>query len=358
MNTKIRIFLGLLLLLLAVSPSYGDKEEKAKDNTIRHIRSEEEFRDIINKAGNRLLVFDLYADWCKPCKMLSPILEKIASEQREKADFYKINIDENENLATQFDVTGIPYVVFMKNGSTVNSIIGLRPKDTYVQIINKLFEPEDKQTKEKPDGKLVKGVRIIHIEPKAVPQDIRVYRGEKVQLIITNRNYSFAVQIPEFKISRRARKGKDLALTFKAAKVGAFPLFTNRNRLGNDRKKLATIIVMQYKPSEQNVVYEEISVKKAKELIGNKGILILDVRTSKEYHAGHLEGAKLIPVQQLLERISEIEDHKNRDVLVYCRSGNRSTAAAEILINNGFKKIYNMQNGIKGWTKKGFDTVK
>jgi rhodanese-related sulfurtransferase len=55
----------------------------------------------------------------------------------------------------------------------------------------------------------------------------------------------------------------------------------------------------------------------------------------------------------LESRWREIEAHKDRDVLVYCRSGNRSTVASEILVRHGFKRLYNLRRGIKGWRKAG-----
>ena len=79
------------------------------------------------------------------------------------------------------------------------------------------------------------------------------------------------------------------------------------------------------------------------QMTGAQYLLILDVRTPQEYYNGHLEGAKLIPLQQLLERLSEIQDYWDREILVYCRSGNRSTVAGELLIQKGFKKIYNLR---------------
>jgi rhodanese-related sulfurtransferase len=82
--------------------------------------------------------------------------------------------------------------------------------------------------------------------------------------------------------------------------------------------------------------------------------LLLDVRTQEEYDAGHIEGSTLIPVDELGNRISEIEDYKDKTVLVYCRSGNRSVTASNILISNGFNKVHNLLGGIGAWnTYKG-----
>ncbi len=77
--------------------------------------------------------------------------------------------------------------------------------------------------------------------------------------------------------------------------------------------------------------------------------LLLDVRTQAEYDEGHIEGSTLIPVDELEGRISEIEQYENKTVLVYCRSGNRSLTASNILIENGFTKVHNLLGGIGAW---------
>ncbi len=81
---------------------------------------------------------------------------------------------------------------------------------------------------------------------------------------------------------------------------------------------------------------------------------LLDVRTEEEYNQGHIEGANLIPVQELENRLDEIP--RDRQIIVYCRSGNRSRTAANILLENGFGMVYDM-GGINDWQSKGFPVV-
>ena len=128
------------LLLFAVS-TCGNSQTSETDSAtgktvVGAIQNEKEFKTIIESSGERLLVFDFYADWCAPCKQLSPLLEEIAKENRDKASFYKINIDEQKLLAQSFRVTGIPLVVFVINKTAVHTLPGLRSKDTYVKLIN------------------------------------------------------------------------------------------------------------------------------------------------------------------------------------------------------------------------------
>lgn len=86
--------------------------------------------------------------------------------------------------------------------------------------------------------------------------------------------------------------------------------------------------------------------------------LLLDVRTLAEHTEAHIANDLLIPVQELGNRIDEIAGYKNKPVYLYCRSGNRSRTAAEILIKAGFTEIYDLAGGIGGWVAVGLPTVK
>jgi rhodanese-related sulfurtransferase len=93
--------------------------------------------------------------------------------------------------------------------------------------------------------------------------------------------------------------------------------------------------------------YQDVSTEEAKELIDNQEVVVLDVRTTEEFQAGHIPNATLLPLQELEQRLSELI--KDESYLVVCRSGNRSAQASEILTNNGFKNIYNMTGGMGSW---------
>lgn len=88
-------------------------------------------------------------------------------------------------------------------------------------------------------------------------------------------------------------------------------------------------------------------------MIDRSEVFILDVRTQEEYDAGHIKGSTLIPLQVLDKRLGEIP--KDRKILVYCRTGHRSTQASEILVNNGFAQVYNMKGGIVEWINAGYE---
>ena len=82
--------------------------------------------------------------------------------------------------------------------------------------------------------------------------------------------------------------------------------------------------------------------------------IILDVRTGPEFHEGHLKRALHIPVTELASRLGELAGEKERQLLVYCRSGGRSSAACGILAQNGFSRIVNLHGGIESWRGSGY----
>jgi hypothetical protein len=101
-----------------------------------------------------------------------------------------------------------------------------------------------------------------------------------------------------------------------------------------------------------------ISVQNVMGLLKENDLLILDVRSTEEFSAGHLKGSKNIPVQSLSLKIASILDWKDKKVLVYCHSGGRSMAASQMLKKSGFTKIYNMTGGVSAWVGAGNKLVK
>ncbi len=84
--------------------------------------------------------------------------------------------------------------------------------------------------------------------------------------------------------------------------------------------------------------------------------VFIDVRTPEEYAAGHIPGAKLIPLDELEQRLAEVP--RDRQVYLYCRSGHRSAKAAEILAKHGFTNIENVQGGMLAWQQAGYPVKK
>ena len=94
------------------------------------------FDQEVIKSAVPVLV-DFWAEWCGPCKMLSPVLDELAGEYTGKAKIGKLNIDEHQALANQFRITSIPTVLLFKNGQPAEQIVGLRSKSHYKAALDK-----------------------------------------------------------------------------------------------------------------------------------------------------------------------------------------------------------------------------
>ena len=81
------------------------------------------------------VVVDFYADWCAPCQMLGPIMEKIADEFKDKIELVKVNTDNNPSTSNKYGISGIPAVKMFKDGEVAGNIIGAYPKDMIKQKI-------------------------------------------------------------------------------------------------------------------------------------------------------------------------------------------------------------------------------
>ncbi len=120
---------------------------------------------------------------------------------------------------------------------------------------------------------------------------------------------------------------------------------------------VAVILAVKFLPgqtADSTAIPATISVKDAAERF-EAGAFLLDVREQSEWDAGHVEGAVLIPLGQLESRISEIP--ADQDVLIICRSGNRSGQARDILRAAGLKRTTSISGGINAWISAGLPVV-
>ena len=89
--------------------------------------------------SDKLVLIDFYADWCGPCKMMSPIIDEIAEEVGDKIKVGKINVDENQELAMEYEVMSIPTIIILQNGEVKNSFVGVRENKEIISCLEKMI---------------------------------------------------------------------------------------------------------------------------------------------------------------------------------------------------------------------------
>jgi len=89
--------------------------------------------------GDKPCIVDFYADWCKPCKMIAPIMEELAADYEGQIDIYKVNTDQEKELANVFGINSIPYVMFIPAQGQPTVQRGALPKEEYERIIKEFL---------------------------------------------------------------------------------------------------------------------------------------------------------------------------------------------------------------------------
>ncbi len=116
-------------------------------NELLHIVGTEQFQtEVLDFDG--VVVVDFYADWCGPCRMLWPVMEALSQDNANKpVKIVKVNVDENQELSSQFEVQGIPAVFIINKWQTVANFVGVQPQSMYQEKINEYLSESDWELK-------------------------------------------------------------------------------------------------------------------------------------------------------------------------------------------------------------------
>jgi putative thioredoxin len=97
--------------------------------------------DVIDRSHEKAVVVDFWADWCGPCHMLAPVLEQAVEKHGDRIDLVKVDVEENQELASRFGVQGIPAVKAFKKGNVVNEFVGAQPPVAVDAFLDTLLQP-------------------------------------------------------------------------------------------------------------------------------------------------------------------------------------------------------------------------
>jgi len=104
--------------------------------------------------------------------------------------------------------------------------------------------------------------------------------------------------------------------------------------------------------------YGEIIPSEAVMIMNRDDAVLVDVREANEISQGKIKGAKHIPLGSFKQRINELDEHKGKKVIIYCRSGNRSGQASDTLCKQGFEQVFNLKGGVMAWQSDNLPLVK
>jgi thioredoxin 1 len=144
-NWRRGAFFGALIGLLFYLSSGGSANSTAMNQStanVTHI-TDAEFDKEVTQAALPVVV-DFYATWCGPCRQLAPIMDSLADQYAGKIKFVKVNVDKSPKLAQQFQVEGIPMLVFLQNGKMAGTSVGLITKEDLILRLDMLLQTNAK----------------------------------------------------------------------------------------------------------------------------------------------------------------------------------------------------------------------
>jgi thioredoxin 1 len=118
------------------APKSG-KEYMAERNNVGKVTDADFETEVIVASKSQPVMVDFWADWCRPCHMLSPTVDQIATEHSGKLKVVKMNVDENLNYPGRFNIRGIPTLLIFKDGQVADQIVGVVPKEQIEKVLER-----------------------------------------------------------------------------------------------------------------------------------------------------------------------------------------------------------------------------
>ncbi|WP_321437633.1 thioredoxin [uncultured Bacteroides sp.] len=147
-----RILLLVALLMAGIitytfAYSQGDEKNKPEKGVVIQMNGDLFLKDITDYnnikewkfKGDKPVVIDFYADWCGPCRLVAPLMKELAKEYEDKIIIYRVNVDNEKELATALNIQSLPTILFIPRKGEPQAIIGSASKDTFKQAIEEVL---------------------------------------------------------------------------------------------------------------------------------------------------------------------------------------------------------------------------
>ena len=127
--------MAISLVGCSQQPSASKEAPKAASaELIKHLNA----NSFSAETQKGLVMVDFWATWCPPCRQMAPVLDEVAKDVKGKATIAKVDVDENRQLASQYNIQGIPTLILFKDGKEIARFVGLQSKDYLVQQLNQV----------------------------------------------------------------------------------------------------------------------------------------------------------------------------------------------------------------------------